>query len=197
MTRRGLVRLLTAICLVPAAAQADWQAVEKVETYAITGSTGAELYASIGERGPVVRDDRRTIAYTNFKLTWSRKYERQGKACVLASARPNLTITYTLPKPKQKLAGRSSALWETFIAGIRDHEKVHGEMIKTLVRNIETATVGMTVADDPNCVRIKEELKSRLTEIFKAHQQKNRDFDKTEMSQGGNIHRLILELVNG
>ena len=29
---------------------ADWKAVEKTETYAVTGTTGMELYASIGAR---------------------------------------------------------------------------------------------------------------------------------------------------
>lgn len=198
MKRHALRRLLAALAGIwPSVACADWQAVEKIETYAISGQTGPALYASIGERGPVVSGDRRTIAHTNFKLTWTRKYERRGDACVLASARPKLTITYTLPKPKEKLPARTQALWQTFIDGIDRHEKVHGELIRTLVRNIEAATVGMTVDGDPKCVKIKDELKQRLTTIFQAHQQANRDFDKAEMSAGGNIQRLILELVNG
>ncbi|MDA4637125.1 DUF922 domain-containing protein, partial [Escherichia coli] len=79
---------LVAVCLVgmPAAAQAAWKAVEQVETYAIAGKSGAALYASIGERGPIIAGATRTIAHTNFKLTWQRKYERQGNACTLVSA---------------------------------------------------------------------------------------------------------------
>jgi predicted secreted Zn-dependent protease len=179
------------------AARAEWQVVEKVQTYAVSGKTGPELYASIGERGPMIRDGVRTIAHTNFTLTWSRKYEVQADACVLVSALPKLTITYTLPKPAKQLSGSVQKNWERFFAGIRDHEHVHGEIIRKLVKDIETATVGMTVPGDPKCVKIKDELKSRLSKLFAEYQQRNRDFEKTEMSTGGNIQQLILGLVNG
>jgi predicted secreted Zn-dependent protease len=183
--------------ILPMAAHAEWQAIEKVETYAISGKSGPELYASIGERGPIIRGKVRTIAYTDFKLLWSRKYAVKDDACVMVSAVPHLTIIYRLPKPAEKLSGSSRTNWETFFNGLRDHEKVHGQMIKEFVKNIEAATVGMTVADDAKCVKIKSELNKRLTELFQAHQQRNRDFDRVEMSEGGNIHQLILGLVNG
>ena len=177
-------------------AHADWKAVEKVETYAISGKTGPELYASIGERGPKVSLGR-VIAYTNFTLTWSRKYETHGDACVLVSARPKLTITYTLPKPSRQLPADIARNWETFIAGMRAHERVHGDMINDMVRQIEAQTVGLTIAGDPNCRKIKTEMTRRLSALSLAQRQKSREFDQTEMSDGGNIHQLILALVNG
>ena len=184
--------------MLPGFAHAEWQAVEKVETYAIRGKTGIELYESIGARGPLLDGKRRTIAHTNFKLTWSRKYEPQADGgCTLVSAVPKLTITYTLPKPAEKLSDANRKLWDRFFAGMRDHERVHGDMIKKLVKDIETATVGMSVAGDPECVKIRAELKQRLTVLFEAYKQQNREFDRVEMSDGGNVHQLILELVNG
>ena len=44
-----------------------------------------------------------------------------------------------------------------------------------------------------NAVRVIEGLKA-LSEEQRA---RSRDFDKVEMSNGGNVHRLILALVNG
>ena len=187
--------VLSAAASIPA--RAEWQAVEKEQTYAIAGKTGPELYFSIGERGPKIRDGARVIAHTNFKLTWTRKYEVQADACVLVSAVPKLTITYTLPKPSAQLSGQVRNNWDTFLTGMRNHEHVHGEMIRKLVSDIETATVGMSIPDDARCVKIKGELKSRLSKLFADYQQRNRDFDKTEMSDGGNIQQLILALVNG
>jgi len=178
------------------AARADWKPVEKVETYAVAGKSGPELYASIGERGPKIGKGR-TIAYTSFKLTWSRKYERQGDACVLVSAVPKLVITYTLPKPSQQLPVAIARNWQTFITGVSNHEKVHGETIKDMVRKIEAATVGLTIAGDPDCRQIKTEMTRRLSELSQAQRQQSRDFDQVEMSDGGNIHQLILGLVNG
>jgi predicted secreted Zn-dependent protease len=189
---------LAAACLMlsPMVARAGWTAVERVEPYAISGATGPELYASIGERGPKVSLGR-AIAYTNFTLTWSRKYETQNDACVLVSASPKLTITYTLPKPAKQLPANIAKNWEIFIAGVRSHELVHGDMIKDLVRQIEVQTVGLTIPGDPNCRKIKTEMTKRLSALSLAQRRKSRDFDKTEMSDGGNIHQLILGLVNG
>jgi len=138
------VRAAAALCLLagplvsPAmAAGAQWRAVEKVETYAVSGRTGIELYTSIGERGPKLSNGSRAIAHTNVKLTWSRKYEPGGGGCTLTAARPNLVITYTLPEPAQKLPAPVQKRWAIFIAGMREHEKVHGTFIKEMVQAIE------------------------------------------------------------
>ncbi|WP_018237123.1 DUF922 domain-containing Zn-dependent protease [Ensifer sp. BR816] len=196
--KRGHRFLLPLACLAstPSAANADWQAVEKVQTYAITGQSGPELYASIGERGPKLGPTR-AIAHTSFKLTWSRKYETQGDACVLVSARPKLAITYTLPEPAKSLAGATRDHWETFIAGVHKHELVHGDFIKEMVKKIESATVGLTVPSDPQCRKIKSEMTKRLGALSNAQRQQSRDFDRAELSDGGQVHQLILDLVNG
>ncbi len=183
-------------CVAPASA--GWQAVEKVETYTIAGKTGPELYESIGQKGPKVRDGTaRAIAHTNFKLTWTRNYVPKDGACTLVSAVPKLIITYTLPKPAGKLPAPVAGNWESFIAGIRAHEKVHGELIRTMTEEIEAATVGLSVPGDPKCSKIRQEMTRRLTAIYETYKRRNRDFEQSEMSAGGNVQRLILALVNG
>ncbi|CAG0984869.1 MAG: DUF922 domain-containing protein [Rhizobiaceae bacterium] len=177
-------------------AGAEWQAVERVEAYAISGRSGPELYASIGQRGPKLGITR-VIAHTTFKLTWSRKYEPRGNACVLAEAKPKLVITYTLPKPSADLPAGVRRNWETFFNGVAAHERVHGDFIKAMVREIEAQSVGLTVEGDPGCKKIRTELTGRLAALSQAQRQKSRDFDRVEMSNGGNIHGLILALVNG
>lgn len=176
---------------------AEWKAVEREQSYVVQGSTGPELYASIGERGPQVGGLVRTIAHTTFKLTWTRDYQPRDGGCVLASARPKLTITYTLPKAASRLSGTARSHWDLFISGVRDHEKVHGVMIKDMVREIERASIGLTVADDPNCRKIRQELTRRLAAISQEQRRKSREFDRIELGDGGNIHQLILRLVNG
>jgi predicted secreted Zn-dependent protease len=189
--------LLVCLAFSPAAARGEWQAVEKVQTYQIAGRSGPELYASIGERGPKVGGLMRAIAHTSFKLTWTRKYEAEGGACVLVSAVPKLAITYTLPKPATSLQAATKEHWETFISGVHRHELVHGDFIKEMVRKIEVATVGLTVPEDPQCRKIKTELTRRLGALSNAQRQQSRDFDRAELSNGGNVHQLILQLVNG
>jgi predicted secreted Zn-dependent protease len=178
-------------------ASAEWKPSEELRPYAISGSTGAELYRSIGERGPEVGGQSRVIAHTTFKLTWTRKYERQGNACVITTAKPKLTIIYTVPKPSSKLSPSVQASWNVFIDAIRKHERVHGETVIDMVREIETLSLGFSAADDPDCRKIRVNLTERLGEISGRQRQRGRDFDKVEMSDGGNVQALILTLVNG
>lgn len=188
--------LLFAASLLASPARADWKPVEKVETYAIAGRTGPELYAAIGEAGPLLGKGR-VIAHTNFKLTWTRDYRPQGDACVLKSARPKLIITYTLPKPAEPLPASVQKNWTVFIAGLAAHERVHGAAIAEMVRKIEAVSVGLTVTDDPACSKIRTELTRQLAQISLAQRQASRDFDRVEFGPGGNLQKLVLAFVNG
>ncbi len=190
-----IASFLTGFLLAASAMAQDWQAVERMEPYAVQGATGLEIYQSIGERGPKL-GVARVIAHTNFKLTWTRKYERQGNACVITVNKPKLIITYTLPKLKSKLSGPMKSRWETFLAGVTAHEKVHGDFIKDMVKQIEAMSVGLTVENDPNCQKIRPQLQARLGELSDAQRARSRDFDQVEMSEGGNVHQLILNLVD-
>lgn len=191
----ALAALLATLSFAPLPAAA-WTAQEVEDPYAVSGSTGIALYDSIGERGPAAGASR-AIAVTTFKLTWQRDYRPRDGGCVLAAARPRLIITYRLPKPSQRLSPDVAQSWKRFIDGMRAHERVHGEHIIDMVRQIEAASVGLTVPNDPSCKRIREVLTERLGALSQAQRARSRAFDQTEMSDGGNVHRLILALVNG
>lgn len=189
---------IAAACLSAVAldARADGQVIEEVKTYAISGQSGAELYASIGQHGPKAGVSR-AIALTNFKLTWSRNYQPSGGGCTLVSARPKLVLTYTLPKPSGKLPASLQKRWDVFIEGVRRHEKVHGDIIKEMVATIEATTIGLSVPNDPKCQKIRKEIITPLSAASNAQRQKSRDFDRLEFGNGGNVHQLVLDLVNG
>lgn len=187
----------TLLLLVPPA-HADIRAKEVDKTYAISGTTGAALYESIGANGPRIRGGASSaIAYTDFDLKWGRDYKRDGKDCVLAAARPFLTITYTLPKPAENLAPDVAARWRTFIAGIRAHEAVHGKYITAMAQDIYDTTVGFRQPNDPNCKRIRDGIQAPLKAAFARYKTRTRTFEEAEMGAGGNVRRLILGLVNG
>ena len=189
--------IVAGLMVSPSAAATEWRPVEKVETYSVTGKNGAELYESIGARGPKLAIGVGSIAHTSFALTWSRKYETRGDACVLASARPKLIITYVLPRAANTLPAPVKANWDRFIAGVTAHERVHGDYIIDMVREIEAATVGLTVPGDPKCRKIRDEMTKRLGALSNEQRQRSRDFDREELNPGGNVHTLILQLVNG
>ncbi|RST88032.1 DUF922 domain-containing protein [Aquibium carbonis] len=180
------------------ACAADWKAVEKTETYAVSGVTGMELYASIGAKGPLLSGGTRAIAYTTFDLKWSRDYRPQPDgSCTLVKGKPWLTITYRLPKPLQPLPTPVLENWKRFIAGMTKHEKVHGDHIKEMVDRIIATTVGVNIPNDAECKKIRQHLQTPLSEASLEQRARSNAFDREEMSPGGNVHRLILDLVNG
>jgi predicted secreted Zn-dependent protease len=197
MKKAAIPTLLTLLAL-PAAAHANnWRPAEQIKPYTVRGSTGMELYQSIGARGPEAGSGQ-AIAYTTFKLTWRRDYRPlPDGACVLASARPNLTIIYSWPKPATKLSGAMADSWQTFIRGVETHERVHGEHILDMVQKIEAYSVGLRAENDPKCQKVREVLQKRLGELSNEQRRRSSDFDREEMSPGGRVHQLILALVNG
>jgi len=193
-----MIRTLPVLALVllalPARAEIRAQVAEK--TYAISGATGRALYESIGERGPRIRDGAASaVARTDFDLKWGRDYVADGKACVLAAARPFLTVTYTLPRPAQKLPPDVAARWQAFIAAIRAHEAVHGNYIEEMAQEIYDTTVGFRQEDDPGCKAIRDAIQVPLKAAYARYKAKNAAFEQAEMAPGGPIRRLIMELI--
>lgn len=190
--------LLLALPPLTPAAHADIRAKKVEKTYAISGTTGAALYQSIGANGPRIRSGAASaIAQTDFDLKWGRDYRRDGTDCVLAAARPFLTITYTFPKPAENLAPDVAARWRSFIAGIRAHETVHGKYITAMAQDIFDTTVGFRQPNDPSCKKIRNGIQAPLKAAFARYKARTRAFEEAEMGAGGHVRRLILGLING
>lgn len=197
MAFRRLISVVAVAIMLPTMAQAQWKPVEKIENYRVSGQSGIELYRSIGEHGPKVGVGR-VIAYTDFKLLWSRDYRPQKDgSCTLVSARPNLTITYRLPKAAGDMPAATRRSWDSFLEGVIKHEKVHGEMIVDLVKAIEDVSIGLSAPNDPDCNKVRAALQSRLGPLSQEQRRRSREFDQVEMRDGGNVHKLVLALVNG
>jgi len=175
-----------------------WTAVEQVKTYPVSGSTGAELYQSIGENGPVISGNRRTIAHTTFKLTWRRDYREQADgSCVIAVNIPKLIITYTLPKPRGPVPPSVASNWKWFYEGLAAHERVHGQHIKEMVQAIQDVSVGLRAPADPGCHKVRAELQTHLKRLSDEQRARGRAFDRVEMGDGGNVQQLVLGLLTG
>ena len=189
---------LLALLLLTLPAHAD---TIRIKTYAISGITGPALYASIGDKGPMLGGGRRVIAFTNWDLKWTRSYVPEkaagGGRCTLATAAPHLIITITLPKPSAPLTGALAAHWQTFITGIEAHERTHAADIQTMVETITRETVGLTEANDPQCKSIRKTVLAKVQAANEAYKAASRAFDKVEMGAGGNVNGLVLGLVNG
>lgn len=187
---RSFLPLYLFLLATPAAAQ-----VTEVETtYAISGETGRALYESIGEKGPMVGGGR-AVAHTTFDLKWGRDYVAEGNACVLKRVRKFLTITITLPKPSAPLPAETEKRWRRFIAGIRAHEAVHAEYVRTMADEIEAATLGFRQENDPACREIRDAIQPALVAAYDRYKAKNRAFEEKEWSPAGSLPGLIIGLV--
>ena len=174
-----------------------WEPKEQIQAYPVSGSTGIDLYRSIGDRGPAAGVGQ-AVAVTAFKLTWTRDYRPQPDgACILAVAKPNLVITYTLPKAPDNLTGAVRESWQRFIDGVEKHERVHGMQIIDMVRGIETFSRGLREESDPKCSKVRQTLQARLKQFSDERVALSRAFDAVELTEGGAVHQLILRLING
>ena len=201
MSRTVMALVFALVAASPIAAQepGGWKPTEKIERYAISGQTELDLYKSIGDKGPMVHGGKvRAIAYTDFKLTWTRRYENDASGgCRIAENRPNVTIIYRFPKPARKLSPSVKANWNTFETGIETHERQHGQFIMEMVRRMVVETSGLSAANDPSCKKVRAELTRRLGAAFKEKSGKDAAFDKAEMGDGGTVQRLVMRFVYG
>ncbi len=193
---KNLCVFVAFLLLTQPASSAEWKPREIVKPYGVSGTTGPELYQSIGENGPLIGTVR-TIAHTNWDIKWSRNYVPDGTACVMKSAKPFVTITYTLPKPSSKLSGPMAGRWKSFSEGVHAHEKVHGADIVAMVDEIIATTVGLRQENDAQCKLIRAKVLTLVKAANETYKAKSRTFDGQEMSKGGPVHNLILALVNG
>ena len=123
----------------PAVTQAAEAFIVKEKHYAISGSTGIELYELIGRNSPA-----KAIAHTYYTIQWFKSYDRKDGGCRMTKARPEVVITYLYPKPG-KLPPDLRRRWDTFIAGVRVHEEVHGRMIREMVEQSRAKLTGIAV----------------------------------------------------
>ena len=71
----------------------------------------------------------------------------------------------------------------------------HG--LHRMLDRILATTGGQSVPNDPKCRKIRQHLQTPLSEASLEQRRRSAEFDRVEMNDGGNVHRLILALVNG
>lgn len=169
----------------------------KTQNYAISGKSGAELYASMVRHGPRHGFLSRAIAQTSYTVEWQAEVVSKGGTCRVMQARPVLSITYTYPQPSRTMSPEMARRWSKFMAGVKRHEQTHGSIAREMVRAAEVAVKGLKVSDDPSCRKTRMEVKRRADAIYAAYEARQIKFDAREHRDRGNIDRLILSLVKG
>lgn len=164
----------------------------KVKTYPISGSTGFELFQSIGENGPMGGAH---VAHTDPKIVWKRLFDERGGSCYLVHARPQLSFVQIYPKPSGKLPEATQAVWNRFIAAVRKHEDTHVSMFKQMIVDTQASLAGMFEPDDRTCAKVKASVTARLNEAQDAYRARSRAFDRAELSPGGPLAIALKSLL--
>lgn len=186
---------LGCLCFVLGAASAAERVTIKTKYYAVSGSSGLQLYASMVKRGPKQGFTSRAIAQTAYTVNWNAEVKPSGGGCRVVSAVPQLSITYTYPKPAGPVSPALQKRWSRFMVGVRKHEEKHGRLAREMVDVAVRSVRGLKMANDPSCRKLRADIKRRARAIYDNYEARQEKFDAIEHKDGSNIDRLIGALV--
>jgi predicted secreted Zn-dependent protease len=167
---------------------------EKTRSYEIAGKTGAALLASMDRRGPKHGFLTRAIAQTRYSVSWTIEWGETRTACRVNSIDGVLDITYTYPSAGDLPPGLERR-WARFLAGVRKHEKAHGDIARQMARAVEKSVGRLSIDNDPGCRKARREAKERMTAIYAAYEARQIKLDAREHRNGGRVEGLIEALV--
>ena len=186
--------LFGACVAVAGEAAAGVKVSEKTRSYEIAGKTGSALLAAMDRRGPKHGFLTRAIAQTRYSVSWTIEWGETRTACRVKKIDGELDIIYTYPSTR----GLSTALerrWKRFLAGVRKHEKAHGDMAREMARTVEKSIARLSVDNDRGCRRARAEGKRRMAAIYADYEARQIKFDTREHGDGGRVEGLIEALV--
>ena len=167
---------------------------EKTRNYEVDGKTGAALLASMDHHGPKHGFLTRAIAQTRYSVSWTIEWGETRAACRVKSIDGELDITYTYPSADE-LSPILQRRWTRFLAGVRKHEKTHGDMARQMAKAVEKSVSKLSIKDDPGCRKSRREVKRRMAAIYADYEARQIKFDAREHREGGKVDGLIEALV--
>lgn len=188
------IALFGACVAVAGEAAAGVKVSETTRGYEIAGRTGAALLAAMDRRGPKHGFLTRAIAQTRYSVSWTIEWGETRTACRVKGIDGRLDIIYTYPDARDLPPGLARS-WARFLAGVRKHERTHGDTARQMAKAVEKSVARVSVAGDPGCRRARAEAKRRMTAIYADYEARQIRFDAREHRPGGPVERLIDRLV--
>jgi predicted secreted Zn-dependent protease len=188
------VVVLGACVAVAGEAAAGVEVSEKTRGYEISGKTGEALLAAMDRRGPKHGFLTRAIAQTRYSVSWTIEWAETRAACRVKDIDGKLDITYTYPDAHELPRGMQRR-WARFLAGVKKHEKAHGDMARRMARTVEKTVAKLSIANDPGCRKTRARVKDRMAAIYADYEARQIKFDAREHREGGRVEGLIGALV--
>jgi predicted secreted Zn-dependent protease len=188
------VVVLGACVAVAGEAAAGVKVSEKTRSYEISGKTGEVLLAAMDRRGPKHGFLTRAIAQTRYSISWKIEWAETRTACRVKDIDGKLDITYTYPDAHELPRGMQRR-WAKFLAGVKKHERTHGDMARQMARTVEKTVAKLSIANDPGCRKTRTRVKDRMAAIYADYEARQIKFDAREHREGGRVEGLIEALV--
>ncbi|MEO5760399.1 MAG: DUF922 domain-containing protein [Mesorhizobium sp.] len=170
---------------------ADVTVIVKTRTYAITGTSGEALVASMNRHGPHHGFLTSAIALTGYTKDWDLDLVQAKGTCRIKRARGTLNLTYTYPRLTSALSPVLDKHWKRFFAGVRAHEQTHGAIAKQMMKAAEKSLKGLAFQADAQCIKTRREARRRADAIYDEYEARQNAFDAREHRDGGHVERLV------
>jgi predicted secreted Zn-dependent protease len=190
-----LAALLGACVGFAGTAFAKVKVIEQVKHYQITGTNGLALLRDMDGRGPKHGFLTRAIAQTAYSVAWKIEWAQTRGACRVKSVDGKLSVTYKFPQVAGKLSPHMQRRWRVFFAGVKRHERTHGDLARRMASATEKSIRKATVQNDPGCRKTRSKAKRLMADIYADYEARQVRFDVKEHSDGGAVERLIDALV--
>lgn len=199
MRRLARTVLVAAVALGAAVvpALAGVKVKERTSTYGIAGRSGEDLIAAMDRKGPRHGFLTRAIAQTRYSVGWTIEWGETRTACRVKRADGELSITYFYPKVTSPMSADLGRRWTRFMSGVRRHEQMHGTMARQMAKAVERSISGLTIRDDPGCVKARREAKRRMSAVYADYEARQVAYDAREHRTGGPVEKLITALEAG
>lgn len=167
----------------------------KIETYAISGDSGAALVDAMDRRGPRHGLLARALAQTRYSVKWQLDWSKDKGVCRLKKAQAALSITYRYPSVAKPLPPALQRRWNRFMAGVRTHEQTHGRIANQMVAAARRSVAQVAAGRTRDCLASKIEVSRRVKAIYADYEARQIAFDAREHRDGGKVEALVRALV--
>jgi predicted secreted Zn-dependent protease len=186
---RGICIALAA-CLAAGPALGGVETSVATETYAVTGNSGEALLDAMDRKGPRYGLLARAMAQTRYKVDWRYDWERSGSRCRLKSVDASLSIVYRYPELARPAPPELGRRWQKFIAGVRHHEEMHGQVARQMVFAAHKSISKLTRGSD-RCASATRRVERIIDTVYAEYEARQTRFDDREHGEGGNVDRLL------
>jgi len=150
-----------------------------------------ELYQEMHQQSPIVRNGRKFVGLTNWRVNWKYSWQKAKEQCKIETIATDLQVTYTMPRihTSQAVSPQLKQAFDRYYAELLQHERGHKDSGLFAAREIEQELLNMQFYED--CEQLSQAANYRAKQIIKKYNQRDRDYDR--LTQHGRLTDVNLD----